>query len=71
MYYHTKYIIGTESSVSLDYVMGLELHHPIMSTLWEHGDQSKINKIKNLNPHVFYLGFTCELVSFLIANNIH
>ena len=27
-------------------VLGLELHHPIMSMLWGHGGRSKINKIK-------------------------
>ena len=31
--YYTKYIIGKESSVSMESVLGLEPHHPIMSTI--------------------------------------
>ena len=34
MWCNTKYIIGTESSVSMDYVLILELNHKIMSLLW-------------------------------------
>ena len=30
----TKYNEGAESSVAVDFFMGLQLHHPIMSTLW-------------------------------------
>ena len=42
--YCIKYIILTESSVPVASVLGLELHHPTMSTMWEHRYQSKIFK---------------------------
>ena len=34
-------IKGTESSVPVASVRGLEQHHPTMSTLWGHRDRSK------------------------------
>ena len=35
------HIRGKESSVHVASVMGIELHHPIVSTLWVHKDWSK------------------------------
>ena len=37
---------GTESSVPVVSVWGLEHHHPTMSTLWGHVDRSKKKEIK-------------------------
>ena len=42
--YCIKQIIGTESSIPMDFVLVLELHHPIMSTLWRHRDRPKRGK---------------------------
>ena len=33
-------------------VMGLEPHHLIMSTIWEHGYRSKIKKNSYENSHI-------------------
>ena len=46
--YRIKYIRGTESSVSMASVLGLELRHPTMSTLWVQGDRSKKKKENNI-----------------------
>ena len=42
--YRFKHIIGTESSIPVASVLGLELHHPNMSMLWGHIYRSKTNK---------------------------
>ena len=39
--YHFKYHIGTYLSIHVALLMGLEHHHPTMSTLWGHGGWSK------------------------------
>ena len=44
-----KNIRGKESTVSMFSVLGLELHYPTMITMWEHGDRSKIKKIRNFD----------------------
>ena len=41
MQYHIHYIIRTESSASMTFVLGLELYYPTMTTIWEHIDPSK------------------------------
>ena len=42
--------MGAESIVSMASVMGLESHHPIMSTLWEHRNRSKRKEKEYYRP---------------------
>ena len=47
----------TESRGNHSLCSGMELHHPIMSKLWDLGGQTKIKNNISSGAHKFYAGF--------------